>query len=219
MSGSKLGRLTSAARLNANRRNARVSTGPRSSRGKAIVAQNARKHGLAVPLSRDPSWQAAFRAQAHTLVGAEATQDQIALAADFIAADAEVDRVRRAMQQVISAYFEMYAVAERHSGMTGQRVQARIVRELQLSVLAHAGVIRTRLGPDGVTSFLLVEVPRNVSEEQFYVWAAGLCLQKLARLQEYHRKARGRRRKARQTLQAVMGPHVLSPIDVPVGLV
>lgn len=39
--------MTSQARLDANRRNALRSTGPRSAAGKARSAQNALKHGLA----------------------------------------------------------------------------------------------------------------------------------------------------------------------------
>lgn len=38
--------MTSEARIEANRRNALLSTGPRSAEGKAIVARNAMRHGL-----------------------------------------------------------------------------------------------------------------------------------------------------------------------------
>ena len=45
--------MTSAARIEANRRNARRSTGPRSKAGKVRVARNAFKHGLSVPIGAD----------------------------------------------------------------------------------------------------------------------------------------------------------------------
>jgi hypothetical protein len=45
--------MTSEARTFANRRNAKKSTGPRSSAGKARSSGNARKHGLSSHLARD----------------------------------------------------------------------------------------------------------------------------------------------------------------------
>ena len=51
--------MTSQAKIAANRRNAEKSTGPRTEEGKAIVAQNAVKHGLlarrAVIKDEDPA--------------------------------------------------------------------------------------------------------------------------------------------------------------------
>src|SRR5690349_17031260 len=47
--------MTSPAKIRANRRNARKSTGPRTVAGKPIVARNARRHGLTLPLFCDPA--------------------------------------------------------------------------------------------------------------------------------------------------------------------
>src|SRR5262245_19536778 len=41
--------MTSAAKVDANRRNAQKSTGPRSAAGKARIRNNALQHGLAIP--------------------------------------------------------------------------------------------------------------------------------------------------------------------------
>ncbi|MHC4326394.1 MAG: hypothetical protein ACYSUX_19155, partial [Planctomycetota bacterium] len=38
--------MSTTAQINANRQNARKSTGPRTDEGKAVVSQNAVKHGL-----------------------------------------------------------------------------------------------------------------------------------------------------------------------------
>jgi hypothetical protein len=45
--------MTSPAKIEANRRNALRSTGPRSLSGKARSRRNAFKHGLSIPLARD----------------------------------------------------------------------------------------------------------------------------------------------------------------------
>jgi hypothetical protein len=47
--------MTSPAKIEANRRNAKRSTGPRSAAGKARVARNAYQHGLSLPISDDQS--------------------------------------------------------------------------------------------------------------------------------------------------------------------
>lgn len=47
--------MTSSAKIEANRRNARRSTGPRRPSSKARVARNAYKHGLSVPVRADQS--------------------------------------------------------------------------------------------------------------------------------------------------------------------
>jgi hypothetical protein len=47
--------VTSAKKIEANRSNARRSTGPKTALGKVRAAQNARRHGLSVSVVRDPA--------------------------------------------------------------------------------------------------------------------------------------------------------------------
>ena len=47
--------MATSAQHRANRRNARKSTGPKTTAGKLAAAQNSRRHGLSVPLALDLS--------------------------------------------------------------------------------------------------------------------------------------------------------------------
>ena len=77
------------ARAEANRRNARRSTGPRTREGMARVARNALRHGLAVPVAALPECGDALR-QLTVLIADEDT-DAARLAAARRVAEATVD--------------------------------------------------------------------------------------------------------------------------------
>ena len=64
--------MTGARKIEANRRNARASTGPRTGAGKARAAQNARRHGLNLPARYDPTRAAEIVALARAIAGADA---------------------------------------------------------------------------------------------------------------------------------------------------
>lgn len=64
--------MSAARRREANRANARASTGPKTRAGKARSAGNARRHGLSLPALRDPALSHEIVALARAIVGAEA---------------------------------------------------------------------------------------------------------------------------------------------------
>src|SRR5829696_3646681 len=64
----------------ANARNARLSTGPRTKAGKARSQRNALKHGLAVPISAHPQLSAEALKLAEELANEGVTGDQVSLA-------------------------------------------------------------------------------------------------------------------------------------------
>src|SRR5688572_1535334 len=90
------GGATSARKAEANRRNARASTGPRTVAGKARAAQNARRHGLNLPARYDPSRSGEIDALARVIAGADAGADRLELASRIAAAQIDVERSRRA---------------------------------------------------------------------------------------------------------------------------
>jgi len=83
--------MISAARLAANRQNARASTGPRSEAGKAKSARNARRHGLAGPIESDPAFSGRIPHYAAILAEGRPVEEVWPLAQAYV----EVERVRQ----------------------------------------------------------------------------------------------------------------------------
>ena len=95
-----MSRARRARRVFANRLNARNSTGPRTAAGKAVVARNARRHGLSLPLGREQAIELDVDALARRIVGSIAGLEPEprlhALACRIAEAQLDLARVRRA---------------------------------------------------------------------------------------------------------------------------
>ncbi len=86
--------MISERKIAANRSNARRSTGPRTAATKARAARNALRHGLAIPLARDPVASAEVDRLAAALVGRSPTPARLEQACIAAEAECEVRRVR-----------------------------------------------------------------------------------------------------------------------------
>src|SRR5437016_3955619 len=92
--------MTTTRKIAANRTNAKASTGPRTARGKSKSAQNARRHGLSLPLSADPLRAAQARNLAHEIAGKSANAEIPQAIRRFAEAQIELVRVRQTRQEV-----------------------------------------------------------------------------------------------------------------------
>ena len=125
--------MISAAKLDANRRNARASTGPRTSAGKARAAQNARRHGLNLAARDDSSRAQEVAALAHAIADADA--ERRALASAIAAAQIDLVRARRVRADLFPAALAApaatarLAVLERYERRAWSR-RKRAIREL-----------------------------------------------------------------------------------------
>jgi hypothetical protein len=103
--------MTSPRKQDANRRNACLSTGPRTGAGKAKASQNARKYGLAVPVSRDTALAQEVREQANELAtcfeGNAAPADLLALSETLI----DLERVIAAQAHLTASLLESLQIA------------------------------------------------------------------------------------------------------------
>ena len=78
----------------ANRRNARRSTGPRTTSGKAISSWNALRHGLSAQIGDGPEKDQRVEALARIMAGPEAQSSQLHYARLAAAATEQIARIR-----------------------------------------------------------------------------------------------------------------------------
>jgi hypothetical protein len=96
--------VTSARKVQANRTNARRSTGPKTAAGRAKTAQNARRHGLRIPVLSDPALSAEVEVLAQRIAGdASSSPELLELARKIAEAEIDVIRVRRARSELVSS--------------------------------------------------------------------------------------------------------------------
>ncbi len=72
--------MTSPRKIQANRANARTSTGPKTARGRARAAHNVRRHGLSLSVFADPALSEQVEAVAREIAGEPSNDDIYQLA-------------------------------------------------------------------------------------------------------------------------------------------
>jgi hypothetical protein len=98
--------MTRLRKLQANRANARASTGPRSAAGKLRSARNASRHGLSVPVWSDPELSADARILTLEIAGPDAAPNLQRLARVIAEAQIDLNRVRQARHYAITSGFD-----------------------------------------------------------------------------------------------------------------
>jgi hypothetical protein len=83
------------ARANSNRRNARRSTGPKSAAGKAKVAKNALRHGLAIPARLDSALSQEIEELAELIAGRNVAPYLLDCSQRVAEAQIDLRRIRR----------------------------------------------------------------------------------------------------------------------------
>lgn len=96
--------MTSLRKLDANRINARASTGPKSAKGKARSAANARRHGLTLPIHADHDLADRAQALARLFAGNAASPEVLRLGRAAADAQINIDRIRQAACDLMSRY-------------------------------------------------------------------------------------------------------------------
>jgi hypothetical protein len=94
--------VTSPRKTQANRANARASTGPKTAQGRARTARNGLRHGLSVPVFSDPVCSEEVDALARAIAGPDAAAALLELARRVAEAEIDLRRVRDARQHLLN---------------------------------------------------------------------------------------------------------------------
>jgi hypothetical protein len=94
--------MTSARKITTNRRNARLSTGPKTGKGRGRSARNALRHGLSLSVLSDPDLAPEVVALARQIAGAEAAPEIQELARWIAEAQVDLCRIRSLRRDLIS---------------------------------------------------------------------------------------------------------------------
>lgn len=146
--------MISARKRFANQANARASTGPKTPAGKATAAQNARRHGLNLPVLADPALSSEVEELARAIAGDR--QHLHALARPIAEAQIDLVRVRRARHDLISGCLSDPEYKPAKNLMKSLKLLERMLRLLNQGREIPAAMQDQLVKPQGAEKFALV---------------------------------------------------------------
>ena len=161
--------MTSERKITANRANARASTGPRTTRGRARAARNALRHALSLPVCSDPVLSEEVETLAREIAGPGANAETHELARQVAEAQIDLRRVRYARHQFLSdtlskQYYDSLANIRRK-----EKVLDAILRRnpLDISMETLKFMISTPQGPDKLATILSGEAKKLLAMDRY----------------------------------------------------
>ena len=162
--------MTSARKIRANRANARASTGPQTTRGRARAARNALRHALSLPVGSIPALSEEVEALAREIVGPGANAATQELARRVAEAQIDLRRVRYARHQFLSDI-----LSQEYYSYTKMRMKVKILRallrpnppDISMEALEFATSNPSLEGPDKLATILLEEAKKLLSMDRY----------------------------------------------------
>jgi hypothetical protein len=112
--------MPSLRKIEANRRNAKKSTGPRSVAGREAARRNARRHGLAVAIGGDPAFHEDIEKLAKALSFASGAQQVSEHAREAAEAELDLARIRKVRAFLFEKLFGDIAVPHGITDLNGK---------------------------------------------------------------------------------------------------
>jgi hypothetical protein len=96
--------MTTDRQIAANRNNAKKSTGPRSSAGRAVSRRNALRHGMAIDIGTDPTFQGDIEKLAKAMSRWGGKQEMTECVREAAAAEFDLIRIRKIRAHLFETY-------------------------------------------------------------------------------------------------------------------
>ena len=160
--------MTSERKITANRANARASTGPRTTRGRARAARNALRHALSLPVCSIPALSEEVEALAREIAGPGANATIQELARRVAEAQIDLRRVRHARHQFLSD-----TLSKEYYAYTKMRIKVKILRALlrpnplDISMEALEFATSKPQGPHKLATILLEEAKMLLAMDRY----------------------------------------------------
>jgi hypothetical protein len=161
--------LTSERKIRANRANARASTGPQTTRGRARAARNALRHALSLPVCSIPALSEEVETLASEIAGPGANAATKELARRVAEAQIDLRRVRYARHQFLSDTLSNY------DSDANMRMKMKVLRallrpnppDMSMEALEFATSNSTPQGPDKLATILSGEPKKLVAMDRY----------------------------------------------------
>ena len=170
--------MTSARKREANRHNARASTGPKTVAGKTRAAQNARRHGLTVPV--DPTSSGDVAILARMIAGRNASPEIQEIARRAAEAQIAVIRGRQATVGLFNHYLDDPGFRPAKDHHKRLRIAKKLLKQ------PNAGTLTDR--------DLIELYPADLEGPEKFVAVMSDITEQLTRLDRYERRALSRRK-------------------------
>jgi hypothetical protein len=180
--------LTSDRKIKANRANAKVSTGPKTDRGRARSAKNAFRHGLSLPIESDQALCEEVQSLARQIAGPHAGVHIQLLARRVAEAQVDLRRIRYARQQFLSG-----ALAK-----NPYHYEPRAVTRLKMRILKH--ILKPELADIPIPAFVMNFVTAAPEGPTRFATVLSKETKQLLALERYERRALSRRKLAVRAL-------------------